>query len=136
MNKNEIFLRIIICNFDDISHDEISALIGQQPTNIHIKGQRINPKWRRIANKNAWMLNSGHDKYTPFNIQLDCLLNLIESKYDVFKILTSKYYCELACALYVYRDNEESTPSLHLTERYHKVTTGLTIEFDLDLYCL
>jgi hypothetical protein len=38
--------------------------------------------------------------------------------------------------LYVYTDNDESTPWVHLDSRYHEVTKDLNIEFDLDLMLL
>lgn len=40
--KNEIILRFSIWGFDDITHDEISELIGIKPSKVYVKGERKN----------------------------------------------------------------------------------------------
>ena len=79
-------------------------------------------------------MSSGLDKYASFEDQIASLLDIIENKKSEFKILCDKYYCEISCALFVFFDNDESTPWVHLDARYNKLIRELNIEFDIDLY--
>lgn len=132
-SKNRIYLDFRICNFEDISHNEITEMIGINPVKMHIKGERINPNFSRIAKRNIWIMASPFDEYVSFEEKLNAMLDIIELKKDVFKRLSSKYYCELICTLYIYTDNEESTPSVHLDSRYNSVMKDFNIEFDVDI---
>ena len=79
-------------------------------------------------------MDSGLGQYASFEDQMSTLLDMIEQRIDVFKMLSTKYYFEFACAIFTYKDNEESTPWVHLDKRYNKIAGELNIEFDVDLY--
>jgi len=81
-------------------------------------------------------MGSGLDKYSSFDDQMNSLLDIIESKIDLFKPLCERYYCEFSCGIFVYFDNGESTPWVHLDKRYNEISKALNIEFDVDLYVL
>jgi hypothetical protein len=136
MDKNRVDLRLIIVDFEDITHEEITTLTGIKPNYVRIKGQPRNPK--RIDSplwpNNLWSMDSGLGQYASFDDQMNTLLDMIEQRIDIFKMLNGKYEFEFACALIIYRDNGESTPSVHLDERYNKFIKMLNIEFDIDLY--
>ena len=136
MEKNKVDLRFCVFDFEDISHVDITKKIGINPTRIHVKGEKMNPRnpssplWK----KNSWSMDSGLDVYADFESQMSAILDIIEQKLEVFKELTDKYYCEFSCAIFTYKDNNESTPWVHLDKRYNKIVGQLNIEFDLDLY--
>ncbi|MDB5287953.1 MAG: hypothetical protein JWR05_2902 [Mucilaginibacter sp.] len=136
IKPNEVDLRLIIVDFNEVTHDDITLMIGVKPTYVRIKGMPRNPN--RIDSplwpNNLWSMNSGLGRHASFEDQMNVLLDIIEKNIEVFKNLCSKYYCEFACALTVYRDNDESTPSVHLDERYNRLIKELNIEFDIDLY--
>ncbi|MFI5160010.1 MAG: DUF4279 domain-containing protein [Sphingobacteriales bacterium] len=136
MKKNEIHLGFCISNFNDITHNEITQMLGIQPSHVRIKGEKKNPRNpdSPLIEVNKWTMASGLDVFTDFDSQLDSILNIIESKIDLFKPLCKKYDCEFSCGLFVYRDNGESTPWVHLNSRYNKLIQELDIEFDVDLY--
>jgi len=136
--KNEIILRYCISNFDDITHDELTNLLEIKPNRVYIKGQKRNPNNPNspLIKQNRWIMDSPIGKYSSFEDQMDSLLDTIEFKMDVFKYLSEKYDCEFSCGLYIYFDNEESTPSIHLGARYNKMVKELKVEFDIDLYVL
>jgi hypothetical protein len=138
MRKNEIYLSFGIFDFEDITHDEITNLLGIEPSHVRIKGYPKNPKNidGPLITNNLWRMSSGLDKYTDFDEQLNAILYTIESKIDLFKTLCEKYPCELSCAIYIHFDNGESTPWVHLDSRYNKLIKELNIEFDVDLYVL
>ena len=136
--KNEVIVRFCIWDFDDLTHEEMSNLLGIMPDKTYIKGQKRNPNsatGKAVFSRNGWLMASGLDKYSSFEDQMNALLDVIEPKIDVFKPICEKYNCEISCAMFVYTGNDESTPSMHLNSRYNKVAKELNIEFDLDLYC-
>jgi len=136
MERNKVDLRLIICDFNDIDHAEITKLTGITPVYFRIKGEKRNPQNpdSPLWENNLWSMNSGLDEFADFDAQLTALLNIIESKIDVFKPLCLKYYSEFACAVFTYKNNDESTPWVHLGSRYNKIAAELNCEFDLDLY--
>jgi hypothetical protein len=138
MKKNEIILSFGIYDFEDITHDDITKLLSIEPSHIRIKGYPKNPKNIEgpVITNNSWRISSGLDEYADFDAQLNAILNIIEPKIDLFRPLCEKYTCELSCAIYIYFENGQSTPWVHLDSRYNKLIKELNIEFDIDLYVL
>lgn len=136
MKKNEVDLRFGIFDFEDISHADITNSLGIAPFYMRIKGELRNPRNldSPLWDKNSWHMKSGLDKYADFDDQMNAMLDIIEQKIDVFKPFCLKYYCEFSCAIFVFKDNGESTPWAHLDKRYNKLAAALNIEFDVDLY--
>jgi len=134
--KNEVVLSFVIADFDDIGHEEITKTLGIIPSRIYIKGQKKNPNFSGLSKRNRWIMGSSLDKYASFEDQMNEMLDIIESKIDLFRPFCEKYHCEFSCAIFIRYDNEESTPSVHLNSRYNRVIKELNIEFDVDLYCL
>ncbi len=87
-----------------------------------------------IWTNNLWAMDSGLNEFASFEDQMNKILDIIEEKMDAFKLLSSKYYIEFACAIFTYKDSDESTPWVHLEKRYNKIAGLLNIEFDIDLY--
>jgi hypothetical protein len=136
MDKNCVDLRLLIVDFEDITHADITSMLCIKPVHMSLKGDKRNPNNpdSRLKTNNSWSLGSGLDKYADFEAQMNALLDIIEQKKDVFKFLCERYYCEFVCAIFTYRDNDESTPWVHLDKRYHQIAVELNIEFDIDLY--
>jgi hypothetical protein len=136
MKKNEIDLSLVISDFNDITHDEITQLLGIEPTFIRIKGEKKNPKRSDspLIQSNKWAVNSRQDKYANFDEHMTSLLDIIEPKIDALKPICEKYGCEISCGMFVYFGNSESTPWVHMDSRYNNIVRVLNIEFDLDLY--
>jgi len=132
--KNEVDLNFVVFDFNDISHADITKMIGVSPSKIYVKGEPKNLKVKSLAKYNVWMMGSGKDKYATFDDQMNAILDIFEDKIDVFINLTEKYYCEFSCAIFTYYGNEESTPWIHLNKRYNTITKKLNVEFDIDLY--
>jgi len=134
--KNEIHLDFCIWGYEDISHNDITEAIGIKPSKIYIKGQKSNSNFSIVSKQNGWRISSGIDKYASFEEHMSALTSIINNKLDVFELFTKKYYCEFSCAIYLYFNNEESTPSIHLDEKYHELYRKLKFDFDLDIYNL
>lgn len=134
--KNEIDLRLGIWDFEDISPEKLTQLIGLEPFKVFVKGQPKNHQHSTLSKTNGWIYKPTVDKYLSFKEQMDLMLDAIESKKDIFKKLCNAYHCEFSCALYIYIDIEESTPWVHLDNRYNELIKELKIEFDLDIILL
>ncbi len=125
-----------IFDFNDIAHEELTKLIQIQPVKVYIRGEKRNPRNPNspLIKQNGWIMESPLDKYSTFEEQMNYLLNILESKMEIFKLICHKYYCEFSCGIFVYYGNEESTPWVHLDNRYNNLIKELNIEFDVDLY--
>lgn len=136
--KNKIYLDFSIRDFNDITHDEITTLIGIQPVKIHMKGHKRNPNNKNspLITSNNWFMSSGISEYSSFDDHINSLLNILESKIDVLQPICERYYCEFLCAFYTYKGNNESTPWIYLDKRYNQLIARLNIAFVLDLYVL
>lgn len=134
MEQNRTELGFHVFDFEDIMHDELTALFGVNPSRIHVLGIPISKSSPRLAKKNAWIL-AAPDLQASFDDQMDSLLDILEQRIVQLKPICSKYYCEFSLAIFIY-NNEESMPSVHLSSRYHALARELNFEFDLDLYCL
>ena len=134
--ENEICVSLNISDFEDITHDEISTFLGVAPSMIHITGERMRPNHTRMAKRNVWFLHAPGYKTASVEEQVGALLDIIEPKLEQFKTICNKYYTEFSIALYMYVDTDESTPSLHLENRYHKIATELNAELDIDMILL
>jgi len=134
---NEIWLELGVYSFDDITHEELSAILGLEPTRIMVKGQ---PKRNRpnapIWKGNGWRYQATKDVFMPFEDQMNLLLDVIEQRKEVFHEISNRYECEISLALYIYTNTEESTPSVHFDQRYLQVMAGLNVEFDIDIILL
>lgn len=137
MTHNEIWLDFCVWNFEDVTPDEITSWLQIQPSRTYIKGEpKRGVPGAAVWKSNGWRFSATEDKQVPFDDQLEIMLDVIESKKDKFKAICDKYECEFSLGLYCYTNREESTPSVHLSKRYHKVTGDLNIEFDIDIILL
>ena len=137
--RNEVILDFCIWDFNDITSDDITRILGIQPVKVYLKGEKRNPQNPTstvVIKKNGWRMRSTLDKYSTFEDQMNAMLDVIESKIDLFRPLCERYFAEFSCAIFIRYDNGESTPSVHLNAKYNRLIKELNIEFDIDLYCL
>lgn len=134
MIKNETELSFCIWNLTDISHEVISNLLDITPSKVHIKGERLNPKFPKLAKQNGWFLDSPVGIGASFEQQMDALLEILEPKMQVLKAICDKCYIEFSLAVLI-NDRYQSMPGIHLSVRYHAFASQLRSEFDVDMYC-
>jgi hypothetical protein len=137
MKTHRVELRLGIWGFEDIAHEKLTELIGVKPIKDYFKDKPVNKKLPngKISDENGWLIAppeslDGDD----FETQMDRFIDLAEERLDIFNALLIKYHCEFSCAIFIEAESEESTPWIHLGDRYNKVFGKLNVHFDLDIY--
>lgn len=137
--KHQIYLDFVIADFEDVSHEEISKILGIRPYKTYMIGQKKNPNSSSpdpaLVKRNRWVLRSLLDEYSSFENHMNALLEIIEPKVNLLKPFCEKYRCEFNCAIYLRYENGESMPSVYLGSRYNSLIKELNICFDVDIYC-
>ncbi|MDY6024799.1 DUF4279 domain-containing protein [Bergeyella zoohelcum] len=131
--SNDVNLRFCIWDYEDITHEDITNLLGIKPYKIYVKGEKMNPKFNRVSKSNAWILGTPYENKDDFNNQMDKILDVLEPKIFVLKELSERYYCEFSCAIFL-NNREESTPWIYLSKRYNDFIRKVNVEFDIDIY--
>lgn len=134
--KNKIVLRFCVWGFEDAYHEKLSNVIGLTPVKIYKKGKPKNPNFAALAKENGLVFQFSDNPYLSFEYQMKELMEGLSGRKEIIKDLSGKCYLELSCAVYIYFDNEESTPSIQLSPDYTELLSDLKITFDVDLYCL
>ena len=134
---NHVEAYLDIFDFEDLTHEQISEMLGLQPSRIHVKGQRHNPNFGRLAPRNRWMLQMYTKEGPWLNIeeQLDELLALVTLRRVAFQQLAAHCKFAIKCAVKVYVQHNESTPAVFLEHRHVELLTFLQATFDVDIYC-
>ena len=97
--RNEVILDFCIWDFNDITSDDITRILGIQPVKVYLKGEKRNPQNPTstvVIKKNGWRMRSTLDKYSTFEDQMNAMLDVIESKIDLFRPLCERYFAEFS----------------------------------------
>jgi len=91
MDRSRVDLRLVIIDFEDITHDDITNMLGINPTHTSVKGDKRSPNKPNspLKTNNSWSMDSGLGQYASFEDQMSTLLDMIEQRIDVFKMLST-----------------------------------------------
>lgn len=137
LKTNHVEAYLEINDFQAISHDDISTLLGLQPTTVYVQGQRFNPNFGAVSRRNRWLYQV-YKKEGPWrNLeeQLDEILALVNPRRAAFQQLAAQCKFEIKCAVFIYYDLNESTPPVFLEPRHVELLSFLQGGFDADIYC-
>lgn len=124
---HEIQGSLCFWEFEDLAPEAITALLGVEPSRVMRTGDSWGRSGTRVWPYNGWIWEASADKSTPFDVQCSALLDLLEARREAIKSFSHRCSGEIACMLWLYADNGESTPSVHLDARYHALASeGLT----------
>lgn len=126
-------LRFCIWEYEDITHDKITKTLGLHPFKIYVKGEKMNPKFERLAKQNGWIYGTPYENEDSFEEQMRKLLDTLEPKTTILREYAKKYTCEFSCALFL-NNREESVPWIHFGKRYNAFIREVDAEFDFDIY--
>ena len=133
--KNEIQADLVIADFP-CNPDEITRELGVQPRRTWLEGEPVTPGLSMKRKSNGWVLSSGLDKQASFEEHVKALLEKINPNIERFALVCTRYHAELSCAVYIYYNNEESTPWLGFDKEQTKALGDIGIAVDFDLYVL
>ena len=104
---------------DEIDPDEISAILGTQPTTAHRKGDSIHGRdgeFRRFAKSGRWSISTtsrGVDE-PDFDASLRELLDSLTDNLDIWKRLSQRFDTGLFCGIFLTNSNRGFTISPEL----------------------
>lgn len=117
---------------DSLEPEEVSALLGRQPTRSHRKGDKTSQASATGASTEptgAWILDSGLSEKAEIEDHVEALLSPVSNDCDEWASLTSRFSASILCSTFLDQYNEgfELSPRLarSLADR------GLVIAFDI-----
>lgn len=127
-------LNIILSVFGDrFNPDELTKLIGVDPTEIEIKGEK-NEKYKSLKYKQtSWNYSTGYTE----TLDPDDLFKLIFEKFkdNAEKILAFSQKNQLDIKFFiVLKINHGQCPSLYFNNTFIDLTHKLNAEIDIDIY--
>ncbi len=134
----QVELSYNIWEYEDITAEELTELIGLTPSTVFRIGLPIRPNVPRLSRHNAWMYKSPVLAGNPdalFEEQLAALFEVLENKKHILQPLGRKYACEISCGIYIDCVNDVSTPATYL-EKWHielMAFIGAALNFDMIL---
>jgi hypothetical protein len=115
---------------DDIDPDEVTSLLGCEPTRALRKGA-VDPfgKYRRVAPTGSWLLESNRPTDEDLEAQVLFLLGRVSSDEAVWRTLTDRFVVDVFCGVFLDDWNQGFALSpLVLTQLARR---NLKIDFDI-----
>ena len=131
--KNYVDLSFCIGEYNDITHQELTELLGLEPIKVYVKGEPKHPHHPATWSSNRWYYKPALEEFASFDEQMEAIYDVLTARKEVLKPICERYYCELSCEVFIYADSEESTPWIHLGTKYNDLVKELNIEFDVDI---
>ncbi|WP_428240756.1 DUF4279 domain-containing protein [Gynuella sp.] len=130
LSRSRVSLRII---GDELVPDEVSALLGCDPTTKKVKGQPF--AWTkqskpRIAKSGMWRLKATDRSPGNLDEQIAELLALVTRNIDVWTSLREKYSIDLFCGLFM----ESAMEGISISSESLLALGRRGIEIDFDMY--
>ncbi len=117
---------------DDLDPDELTLLLGRQPTNSERKGQEIVGNitgTKRTARSGGWRLSAEPREPGNLDAQIFELLGQLTNDMSIWQDLTSRFRADVFCRLFMEEGNEGISLSHETLQRLAE--RGLTIDFDI-----
>jgi hypothetical protein len=127
--RSRATLRII---GDGLVPDEITSLLGCEPTSVQSKGEVIrgNTGRERIAHIGLWRLRAEERTPEDLNAQIAEILDRLNPDPEAWMSLASRFRMDLFCGLFMGRSNEE----LNVSPAALLALGSRGIELRLDIY--
>jgi hypothetical protein len=92
---------------DDLVPEEVSLLLGAQPTHAQRKGQELPSKFGvRVARFGHWRLHAEETKPENLDAQVAEILDQLTTNLDVWHDLASRFRIDLFCGWFMEEGNE------------------------------
>jgi hypothetical protein len=123
---------------DSLEPEEVSALLGREPSQFHRKGDKIfktsstssaSGSVASIEPTGAWILDSGLSEKAEIEDHVEALLSPISNDSDEWASLTSRFSASIICSVFLDQYNEDFELSPRLAQSL--ADRGLVIAFDI-----
>jgi hypothetical protein len=104
---------------DHLVPDEITSLLGANPTHAHIKGETSIGRRTRISivrKSGTWQLSASDREPADIDGQIQEILRKTSDNLKVWKHIGERYHIDLFCGLFFDRDGEGITVSAQSLE--------------------
>jgi len=120
---------------DDLDPDEVSRLLGCQPTKCQVKGEVIvgrHSGLRREARTGGWLLDSDDAQGVSLDEQIVNLLARVTGDVAAWEELAEKYKADLFCGLFLGEENRACRLSAEVLRRL----AGRRLSIGFDIYAV
>lgn len=114
---------------DGLEPDEVSALLGRQPTRFHRKGDKSSKNGSAPGRTGGWILDSRLSQKDEIEEHIESLLAPISNDSDEWENLTSRFSASILCSIFLDQFNEGFELSPRLAQSL--ADRGLVIAFDI-----
>ncbi len=114
---------------DSLEPEEVSALLGREPTRFHRKGDKSSADGSSIEPTGAWILDSGLSEKSEIEEHVEALLSPVSNDSDEWASLTSRFSASILCSAFLDQYNEGFELSPRLAQSL--ADRGLVIAFDI-----
>ncbi|MEZ0453790.1 DUF4279 domain-containing protein [Sphingobacterium thalpophilum] len=130
--RNEINVSFCICDYDDITHQQISNELGLIASNVsHAKDLESKAVSKKKEDK--WVYGTPYGNMENFGEQMEKILDALEPKVSVLEKFARKYTCKFRVVIFL-RNREESTPWFFLEKRYNAFIKKIDAVLDIEVY--
>ncbi len=123
---------------DSLEPEEVSALLGRQPSRSHRKGDKVfrtsstsktSGSVASIEPTGVWILDSGLSEKEEIEEHVEALLLPVSNDSDEWASLTSRFSASILCSVFLDQYNEGFELSPRLAQSL--ADRGLVIAFDI-----
>ena len=118
---------------DHLVPDEMTTLLGHEPSKAHIKGEKIpigNASKHQVATTGGWLLSAPEAKPGDFDTQIDFILSKLTSDLAIWDKISKKYRIDLFCGLF----KDEEMEGIAISADCLSKLGDRQILIDLDIY--
>lgn len=130
-DRFRIRTRLIIADFE-CPPEEITEILGINPTKTWLKGQPVTPKAKNTRKENAWeLLIDFSPENNTVDAQVESLLSIITPNIEKFANLPSNVDIILSCVIFTRPDG---FPVIGFSKKLIKILALINADIDIDLY--
>ena len=114
---------------DVLEPEEVSALLGHQPSRCHRKGDKCGPHGTSIEPTGAWILDSRISEKSEIEDHVEWILSVLTTDEDEWSSLTERFSASILCGVFLDQYNEGFELSPRLCQAL--ASRGLVIAVDI-----
>lgn len=117
---------------NEMSHEDVTDLIGIKPTQTWKKGDT--GKYKALLQYDLWCFTLGYEKTNDVNDLLERVFQTFDSKTEAIKKLSDECGYDVSIDIVIEMD-KSNLPALYFSKKIIKFFNELGAEIDIDLLC-